>query len=352
MRYDVTVLGAGIFGLATAWACAARGAKVQVIDPNGIGAGSSGGVVGALAPHVPEQWNAKKQFQFEALDGAAVFWAGVADAANLPSGYARVGRVQPIMDQAGLDLARARQSGAKTHWQGRYIWDIRPAADYAPWITSPTAQVIFDSLSARLAPRQGLVALAAALRAKGGQIVSDAPLMGAVVEATGAAGLAELSDAFGAVVGAGQKGQAAILDADMGSLPQLFIDGVHFVPHEGPQGRGQVAIGSTSERDFNDPSTTDANLDLLIEKARSLCPALAKAQVVTRWAGLRPRAKSRAPMLGRHPLRTDHFIANGGFKIGFGIAPRVADVMADLVLEGRDTIPSDFAPVVSLPAQA
>jgi hypothetical protein len=26
--------------------------------------------------------------------------------------------------------------------------------------------------------------------------------------------------------------------------------------------------------------------------------------------------------------------------------------MADLVLEGRDTIPSDFAPAVSLPAQA
>ena len=69
----------------------------------------------------------------------------------------------------------------------------------------------------------GLAALAAALRAKGGQIVSDAPLMGPVVEATGAAGLAELSDAFGVAVGAGQKGQAAILDADMGSLPQLFI---------------------------------------------------------------------------------------------------------------------------------
>ena len=121
MRYDVTVLGAGIFGLAVAWAWAARGAKVQVIDPNGIGAGSSGGVVGALAPHVPEQWNAKKQFQFEALDGAAAFWAGVADAANLPSGYARVGRVQPIMDQAGLDLARARQSGAKTHCRVRVL---------------------------------------------------------------------------------------------------------------------------------------------------------------------------------------------------------------------------------------
>lgn len=349
MRYDVTVLGAGIFGLAIAWACAMRGAKVQVIDPNGIGAGSSGGVVGALAPHVPEQWNAKKQFQFEALDGAPAFWAGVSDAANLPSGYARVGRVQPILDAAGLELARAREDGAKTHWQGRYIWEVRPAADYAPWITSPTAQVIYDSLSARLAPRKGLAALAAALQAKGGQIVSDAPVMGAVVEATGAAGLMELSHAFGAVVGAGQKGQAAILEADMGNLPQLFIDGVHFVPHEGPQGRGQVAIGSTSERDYDHPSATDAHLDALIDKARALCPAVSDARVVARWAGLRPRAKSRAPMLGRHPLRPDHFIANGGFKIGFGIAPRVADVMADLVLEGRDSIPPDFTPERSLP---
>ena len=34
-----------------------------------------------------------------------------------------------------------------------------------------------------------------------------------------------------------------------------------------------------------------------------------------------------------------HFIANGGFKIGFGVAPLVAQVMADLVLEGRDRIP-------------
>jgi len=44
---DITVLGAGIFGLSTAWTCVQRGARVQVIDPQGVGAGSSGGDVGA-----------------------------------------------------------------------------------------------------------------------------------------------------------------------------------------------------------------------------------------------------------------------------------------------------------------
>ena len=56
---DVTVMGAGVFGLSVAYACAKRGALVRVVDPFGIGAGSSGGLVGALAPHVPENWNDK-----------------------------------------------------------------------------------------------------------------------------------------------------------------------------------------------------------------------------------------------------------------------------------------------------
>jgi len=43
---DVTILGAGIFGLSIAWACKKRGAKVQVVDPYGAGSGSSGGLVG------------------------------------------------------------------------------------------------------------------------------------------------------------------------------------------------------------------------------------------------------------------------------------------------------------------
>ena len=65
---------------------------------------------------------------------------------------------------------------------------------------------------------------------------------------------------------------------------------------------------------------------------------------------IQPRARSRAPMLGAWPDRPGHFIANGGFKIGFGMAPKVAEVMADLVLEGRDTIPQGFRVEDNLPS--
>ena len=53
-------------------------------------------------------------------------------------------------------------------------------------------------------------------------------------------------------------------------------------------------------------------------------------------------------MLGAHPLHDGQFIANGGFKIGFGMAPKVAQVMADLLLDGVDNIPPDFRPEASL----
>ena len=71
---DVTVMGAGVFGLSVAYACLLRGAKVQVIDPAGVGTGASGGIIGALAPHVPEQWNPKKAFQLDSLLMQGAFW--------------------------------------------------------------------------------------------------------------------------------------------------------------------------------------------------------------------------------------------------------------------------------------
>ena len=139
-------------------------------------------------------------------------------------------------------------------------------------------------------------------------------------------------------MGVGQKGQALLLARDVRDAPQIFADGLHIVPHAD----GTVAVGSTSERTWDDPQSTDARLDQLLVRAVAVCPALEGALVVARWAGLRPRSASRQPVLGPWPGRPGHFVANGGFKIGFGMAPKVAEVMADLVLDGRDAIPDAF----------
>ncbi|OCX66515.1 oxidoreductase [Thioclava sp. SK-1] len=338
----VTVYGAGIFGLSCAFELARRGVTVQVLDDRGIGAGSSGGTVGALAPHVPEQWEPKKQFQLESLLMARAFWADVAQIGGADSGYARIGRIQPLADQAQIARARDRAQGAATYWGDNAEWRVIPATDFTVLdCVSPTGWMIHDTLSGRINPRAACQALALALRALGATISIGrdmSPAYTTVIHATGTRGLAQLSADFNTAVGNGVKGQSAVFKFDAPFAPQLYTDGLHFVPHS----NGTLAIGSTSERYYDDPTTTDFQLDLVIEKARSLCPALRDAPVIDRWAGVRPRAKTRAPMLGPWPDRPGHFIVNGGFKIGLGMAPKIAHVMADLILTGTDTIPQGF----------
>ncbi len=331
---DVTVIGGGVFGLACGFALARRGAKVTLGEAEHIGAGASGGPVGALAPHVPEAWNAKKAFQFESLRASEAFWADVEAVSGMTTGYARIGRVQPIAPD-GIARAEARGLGSATLWEGFASWKV-VHGDVPGW-GIPAAAHVHDTLAARIDPPRACAALAAAVLALGGRIETGAPVSEApapALWATGAAGLVT------ARLGTGVKGQALRLGHDARGLPQVFADGLHIVPHAD----GTTAIGSTTERDFDDPHATDVALDALLARAVALCPVLAAAPVLARWAGVRPRAATRAPVLGPWPGRPGQFIANGGFKIGFGLAPGVAALMTDLVLDGRDAIPPEFRP--------
>lgn len=338
-RPDVTVMGGGIFGLAVAWGCTLRGARVRLVEARAIGAGASGGVLGALAPHVPDAWTAVKAFQRDALCAAGAYWAEIETVSGLGSGFGRVGRVQPLRAE---DRARAEARGqaARDLWQGCGLWEVRPAEGLAPLgLSPPSGLVIHDTLSARLHPRRACRALEAALRARGAEIVIGCDMppepAGAVVWATGHLGLTALGAHFGQEIGRPVKGQALVLRHEARGLPQAFGDGLHVVGHDD----GTVAVGSTTEPAFTDPGPQEAVARDLHRRAVALCPDLAGAPVVESWAGLRPRARSRAPILGPWPGRPGQFIANGGFKIGFGLAPGVGRIMADLVLDGHDAIP-------------
>ncbi|MDO5647715.1 FAD-binding oxidoreductase [Paracoccus sp. (in: a-proteobacteria)] len=331
------VAGGGVLGLACAWALIRRGAEVQVVERDRIGAGSSGGHVGALAPHAPDTWNIKKALQLDSLLAAPDFWAGVEQAGGVASGYGRTGRLQPVPDRATADRLADRIAGAARHWpEGLGMALIRdPDTPLAP--DSPTGLWLHDDLTARLNPRAALRALTAAIRAEGGTITEQHIPDTATLWATGTDGLHDLTRDLGRKIGQGVKGQSLLLDYAAPHSPQIFADGIHIVPHAD----GTTAVGSTSENSYahTDP---DDQLDDLLTRARAICPALNNAPVIDRWAGIRPRAQSRAPLIGAWPGRPGQFVANGGFKIGFGMAPIIADMMADLILTGTDRIPDMF----------
>ena len=338
---DLVVHGAGVLGLTVAWEAAKRGLKVCISDPNGIAGMASGGIVGALAPHVPENWNSKKQFQFQSLINAERFWNEVDLESGLDSGYSRLGRLQPIDDEKALLLARNRLESSKHLWCGLAKWQI--VDNSGAWsLTSRTKKWVFDNLSARINPIEACFSLACAIEKRGGLFEMDSKKYENVktVWATGVHDLDLISKFNDVNFRTAVKGQAALFNFKCMDYPQLFANSIHFVPHS----NGTLAVGSTSENDYSSPNATDYRLENLIENSREVIPELRQIEPIKRWADVRPRSETRAPIVGNHPVMEGDYIINGGFKIGFGMAPELARVLIGLIFDGTDEIPDAFKP--------
>ncbi|OCP09133.1 MULTISPECIES: FAD-dependent oxidoreductase [unclassified Ensifer] len=352
---ELLVVGGGIMGLWAALVAARQGMAVRLVERQRIGAGASGGLLGALMPHMPDRWNAKKQFQFDALVSLDGEIGRLEAETGLSTGYRRTGRLMPLGKPHLRDIALGHEQDALTRWQAadrQFLWQVRNEAPEGwPSARAAVYGVVFDTLAARVSPRRMLATLRTALL----QLPNVRLEEGAGVRAIDPThGRAELDDAsrvtfdhciiaagigsfplidalsvpLKATSGTAVKGQAALLKADVDpDLPVIFTDGVYVIAHDD----GHVAVGSTSENRFADPLSCDEQLDELLRRALVLAPRLADATVVERWAGLRPKSAGREPIVGRHPDHRNIFALTGGFKVSFGIAHRLAQVVVDEV---------------------
>jgi glycine oxidase len=348
---DLVIIGAGAVGLWTAWKALGAGMSVRVVERGRVGGGASGGILGALMPHRPSQWTASKQFQLDALACLQAEIAALEQVAGTSCGYRRCGRLMPIDTQTRLDEHRCWQAAAADNWQGTDArWDILDGLPQS-WPMAEALAYDFDTLSARLNPRALLAALAAGVRAKGGEIVEGTPVDQPAKVSAGhvviAAGHGSFALAGTLEAGWGVKGQAVMLQPVSplpDDLPILYRGGTYVIGHDD----GRVAVGSTSEREFADDRPDQGTATKLMAEAMSLCPALDGAELVESWAGIRPRAAARQPMVGPIPGNERIIMATGGFKITLGIAHRMADAVVGFANGETPDLPPGFTPVEQL----
>lgn len=345
---DLLIIGGGVMGLWAAVTAARAGLDIVLVEEDRLGAGASGGLLGALMPHTPDRWNPKKQFQFEALVSLEGEIAALEAATGLKTGYRRCGRLIPLPKDHLRAIACQNAADAERNWQveGRdFRWSLIDTPPVSGWPDEGLAAsgAVFETLTARVSPRLLVKALEGAARACGritiieGQRVEDldaregrailqggqAVGFGHAIVSAGAGSFPLLDAVLHAPVktGVAVKGQAALFRASIDpAFPVIYRDGLYIVPHED----GSVAVGSTSEYEFDDPKSTDDKLDGLIASARELVPLLADAPVIERWAGLRPRAIGRDPMVGAFADHPRLIALTGGFKISFGVAHALA----------------------------
>ncbi len=365
---DVLIVGGGVMGLWAAVKAERLGLKTLLVEQNLLGQGASGGLIGALMAHMPDRWSEKKQFQFDALVALEAEIAELEAATGFSAGYRRCGRIIPLPKPHLRDIALRHEQDAKTNWMrdGRqFHWHVLDAPPVAGYLAdaSMAGGFVHDTLAARMSPRSMGRALSAFLktaqnvtvvegvgvssldpdRAQATLSTGETVSFGHVIVSAGYQSFPLLQQSLNLVgaapLGQPVKGQSALMKADIDpAMPVLFLGGLYVVPHDD----GMVAVGSTSEESFAEPFTTDAQLDVFIEKARHLVPALENAEVVERWAGLRPKAIDRDPMVGSLPAHPRLVALTGGFKVSFGLANRLADAALSVVQGIEPKLPQSF----------
>ena len=112
-----------------------------------------------------------------------------------------------------------------------------------------------------------------------------------------------------------------------------------------PRRDGHVLIGSTLEHEGFDKTPTDEALVSLRASAMGLLPALAEAEVVGHWAGLRPGSPHGIPFIGPVPGCEGLWLNCGHFRNGLVLAPASCRLLSDLLL-GRAPVvdPAPYAP--------
>lgn len=368
LRADLVIVGGGIMGLWAALKAERRGIDTILVEAERTGSGASGGLLGALMAHMPDRWNEKKQLQFQGLLSLEAEIAELEAETGLSAGYRRCGRLIPLPKAHLRPIAERHSREAETNWsqQGRaFAWSVIDESPFADWPSGEfsAAGLVHDLFAGRVSPRSLTATIRARLQqsdrvrlVEGVTAHRIDPLANRIVLADGssigfgsllvAAGVGSfpLLEALGPTLpkplGRGVKGQAALMKVDLpDELPLLYLDGLYVVPHEG----GLVAIGSTSENRYDEPFSTDGQLDALIAEARKLAPGLHEAEVVERWAGLRPKAIDRDPMVGPHPAHRHIHALTGGFKVSFGIAHLLADAALDSIVGKPLALPHSFS---------
>lgn len=364
---DLVIIGAGVVGLWCALKASRQGLSAVVVEKGRIGQGASGGILGALMPHRPAGWTDTKAFQLAALLSLETEVTHLEAATGLSCGYARCGRVMPIGSQPNLVEHARWQAGSQAAWpaaspSGTAVsWNILRDAPDPAWPAIKPGSVAYssDTLSARINPRKLLAALAAAIQpevviAENSEVTSifdNAEVVladgtrlapGRVVVAAGHESFGLLQPVLQRELGWGIKGQAVLLRPRCRSfdgMPIIYHRGTYVIAHED----GMVAVGSTSQRNFTSPDVDEAVSQDLVQRAVELCPGLADADIVEQWAGVRPRAAGRDPILGTLPDASRIIVASGGFKITLGIAHRMADAALAFATGAPCELPDSFA---------
>jgi len=355
--HDVAIVGGGIIGVTTALELARQTLKVLVLDRQQPGREASWAAAGMLSPAPDSPRDIPLvPLTRESLKLYPEFIAAIEEQSGRPTGYARNGALQIFSGPNGqaardAEVAEHRRLGlsaepmsaeAAREWES----SIGPSATAASWLPD----------EGTVEPRLLMNAVLGAAQRHGVEIRSDCEVTALLRQGSRCTGTIADGEhiAAGTVVVAAGCYSAQILEASgmaaayaptrpvRGQMLSLRSDEVTLRrvvrSHRAylvPRSDGRIVAGSTLEEAGFKKEVTPAGISHVLEGVLELCPALAEAEIVETWSGLRPGTPDDLPVIGATEIE-GLLIASGHYRNGILLAPITARLIQNCLTQ-QDT---------------
>jgi glycine oxidase len=317
----VTIIGAGVAGLTCAVEFAERGASVEVVErSDALGAQSCSWYAGGMLAPWCERERAPGIIAELGLQSLA-WWRQ-----RFP------GTVQrgSLVVAHGRDLAELSSLSRRTEC---YEWLDNNGIDaLEPELAGRFSRALFFKDEAHLDPREALQFLGTRLQELGGVIrfgatVDQASASDLTIDCTGLAARGELSELRGV------KGEMLLLRSREITLtrPVRLLHPrtpLYIVPRRD----GVFMVGATMIESDDATRITARSMLELLSAAYGLHPLFGEAEIIEIGTQVRPAFPDNVPRIRR---RGGRLYINGLYRHGFLLAPALAHLAANVVLDGR-----------------
>ncbi len=358
--FDVMLVGGGVVGLLSAFLLASSGLRVSLFEGRALGKEASwagGGIVSPLYPwRYPGAVTALSSWSQGYYPGLAavlneitgvdpevhatgLYWFDLDDSAAALAWSVSVGK-----DLAPITLAEVRnQIAALGNGYKRALHMPGVANVRNPRLVEALRRALLEHPHVEVnefCPVSAFVlehGKVCGLETAGGEVRADK-----VVVAAGAWS-GELLATLGLRLPVEPvKGQMILYKCEPGFLPAIVLaKGRYAIPRKD----GHILVGSTLEHVGFDKTPTEEALASLKASAEELLPALADAEVVGHWAGLRPGSPDGIPFIGEVPQFPGLWLNCGHYRNGLVLAPASCELMKNLMLGETPIVdPAPYAP--------